>query len=79
MSTASMNIFDISLLCIYMFFLECILRHRVSGITGYVYFQFYCCCSVAQSCLTLCDPMDCSTTGFPVFHHLLELAQTHVH
>ena len=38
-----------------------------------------CCCSVAKSCLTLCDPMDCSTPGFPVLHYLLELAQTHVH
>ena len=38
-----------------------------------------CCCSVAQSCLTLCDPMDCSTLGFPVFHYLPEFAQTHVH
>ena len=38
-----------------------------------------CCCSVARSCPTLCDPMDCSTPGFPVLHHLLELAQTHVH
>ena len=35
--------------------------------------------SVAQSCLTLCDPMDCSTPGFPVHHLLPELAQTHVH
>ena len=35
--------------------------------------------SVAQSCLTLCDPMDCSTPGFPVHHQLLEFAQTHVH
>ena len=35
--------------------------------------------SVTQSCLTLCDPMDCSTLGFPVHYHLLELAQTHVH
>ena len=35
--------------------------------------------SVAQLCLTLCDPMDCSTPGFPVHHQLLELAQTHVH
>ena len=35
--------------------------------------------SVAQSCLTLCNPMDCSTPGFPVHHQLLELAQTHVH
>ena len=37
-----------------------------------------CCCSVAQSYPSLCDPMDCSTPGFPVPHHLLELAQTHV-
>ena len=37
------------------------------------------CCSVAQSCLTLCYATDCSTLGFPVLHHLLELAQTHVH
>ena len=35
--------------------------------------------SVAQSCLTLCDSMDCSMPGFPVLHHLLELAQIHVH
>ena len=35
--------------------------------------------SVAQSRLTLCDPMDCSKAGFPVHHQLLELAQTHVH
>ena len=35
--------------------------------------------SVAQSCLTLCDPMDCSTLGFPVHHQLLQLTQTHVH
>ena len=33
--------------------------------------------SVTQSCLTLCDPMDCSTPGLPVHHQLL--AQTHVH
>ena len=31
--------------------------------------------SVAQSCLTLCDPMDCSMPGFPVHHQLLELTQ----
>ena len=40
---------------------------------------YFCCCSVAQSCLTFRDPMDCSTSGFPVLHHLLELAQTPVH
>ena len=35
--------------------------------------------SVAQSCPTLCDPMDCSTPGLPVHHQLPEHAQTHVH
>ena len=35
--------------------------------------------SVAQSCPTLYDPMDCSFPGFPVHHQPLELAQTHVH
>ena len=34
---------------------------------------------VAQSCPTLCDPMDCSTPGFPVHHQLPELARMHVH
>ena len=32
-----------------------------------------------QSCLTICNPMDCSTPGFPVHPQLLKLAQTHVH
>ena len=35
--------------------------------------------SVAQLCLTLCDPMDCSTQGLPVYHQLPEFTQTHVH
>ena len=35
--------------------------------------------SVTQSCLTLCDPMDYSTPGLPIHHHLLEFTQTHVH
>ena len=39
-------------------------------------FQFS---SVVQSCLTLCDPMDCTTPGLPVHHQLPELSQTHVH
>ena len=44
--------------------------------THTVYSQFS---SVTQSCPSLCDPMDCSTSGFPVHHQLPELAQTHVH
>ena len=35
--------------------------------------------SVAELCLTLCDPMNCSTTGFPVNHQLPEPTQIHVH
>ena len=44
--------------------------------SGYCTVQF---CSVTQSCLTVCDPMDCSTPGLPVHHQLLEFTQTHVH
>ena len=40
---------------------------------------FLCCCSVIQSRLTFCNPMDCNMWGFPVLHHLPELAQTHVY
>ena len=43
------------------------------------YLALNCCRSIVQSCLTFCDPMDCSTPGFPVLHHLPELAQTHAH
>ena len=35
--------------------------------------------SVALSCLTLCNPMDCRIRGLPVHHQLLEFTQTHVH
>ena len=35
--------------------------------------------SVAPSCLTLCDPMNCNTPGLPVHHQLPEFTQTHVH
>ena len=37
------------------------------------------CCSVAQLCLTLCNPMDCGTPGFHALYYLLEFAQTHGH
>ena len=38
-----------------------------------------CCCSVTESCPTLCDPMNCSTPGFPVLHCLPEFTQIYVH
>ena len=46
-----------------------------------VFYLLYCLCtcSVTQSCLTICDPMDCSMPGFPVLHHLPEFDQTLVH
>ena len=59
--------------------LENVLRVHQKVYSAGVLFGGCCCCSVAQSCLTLCDPMDCSTRGFPVHHHLPELAQTPVH
>ena len=37
------------------------------------------CCSVPKSGLTPCDPIDCSTPGFPVLHHLPKFAQTQIH
>ena len=55
-------------------------RIRISLEFAFCLASFLCCyCSVAKSCLTLYDPVDCSTPGFPVHHQLLELSQTHVH
>ena len=39
----------------------------------------YYCCSVTKSCLTFCDPMDCSMPGCPVLHHLPGFAEIHIH
>ena len=41
--------------------------------------DLFCCFPVTQSCLTLCEPTDGSTPGFPVLHYLLKFFQTHVH
>ena len=41
--------------------------------------RYICCCSVAQLCPTLCNPMDCSTPGLPALQHFLEFAQIHIH
>ena len=49
---------------------------NISCVCIYVQVQFS---SAAQSCQPFCNPMDCSTPGFPVHHQLPELAQTHVH
>ena len=52
-------------------------QHRLPKILGHV--MATCCCSVSQSCPTLCNPMDCSTPGLHVPYHLQEFAQTHIH
>ena len=51
---------------------------KVSKFERFDVSHFNICCSGPQSCPTLCDPMDCSTPGFPV-HHQLPFIQTHVH
>ena len=48
-------------------------------LTFYFFLDHWSVSSIAQSCPTLCDPMDCSMPGFPVHHQLPELTQTHVH
>ena len=55
------------------FYLSCPWKKDSSGS------HFCYCCSVAKSCLTLCDPKDCSTTSFLVLYYLLEFAHTHIH
>ena len=55
---------------------QCPVRYSVNPIIQLSSVQFS---SVAQSCPTLCNPMDCSTPGFPIHHQLLELAQTQAH
>ena len=40
---------------------------------------FSCCCSVAKSCLSLCDPMDCSIPASSVLYYLLQFAQIYIH
>ena len=52
----------------------CVYHKKIFPRRQYSFFS-----SVAWSCPTLCDPMDCSTPGFPVHHQLPECTQTHVH
>ena len=50
--------------------------HKLLKLAFFTSIQFS---SVAQSCLTFCDPMNCSTPGLPVHHQLPEITQTHDH
>ena len=50
-------------------------RHQEYLFGARIHDNILCCCSVAQSCLSLCDPMGCSMPVFSVLHHLSEFAQ----
>ena len=54
-------------------------EYSLEGLMLKLKLNICCCCSVAQSCPTLCDPMGWSTPGLPVLCDLPEPAQTHVH
>ena len=62
----------------HLFYLDYLLNELTQTIS-FTYYNTLCCCSVAKSCPTLYDPMDCSMPGFPVLHHPPEFAQTHTH
>ena len=58
----------------------CTFRRRDAFLTKHLHCGFSpSVSSVAQSCPTLCDPVGCSTSGFPVYHQFPELTQTLVH
>ena len=65
-------------LLIYILYICCNFLGNTSLDEKWSFFTSRCCCSVSQSRPTLCDPMDCSTPGFPVLHHLPRFAQMHV-
>ena len=57
---------------------SCLLLAVWTGKFQWLHYVF-CCCSVIKSCMTLRNPMDCSTPGLPVPHYLPEFAEAHVH
>ena len=61
------------------FFSKLIIYFSTNWVCSYTISTWETLSSVAQLCQTLCDPMDCSTPGFPVLHYLLEFAQSRVH
>ena len=56
----------------------CVYTHVYGLVVLKLYYSYFC-CSVAKSCPTLCDPVDCSTPGAPVLNSLPEFAQIYVH
>ena len=65
--------------CVFLRWILCQLLHLLS-FSPFLPFFLFCFIAVQSLCrVWLCDPVDCSTPGFPDLHHLLEFAQTHVH
>ena len=65
----------LGLLTVLIQFIELFLFYFMIYLNSHSFF----CCSVTKSCPTRCDPMDCSTSGSPDLHYLLEFAQIDVH
>ena len=55
---------------------QCFLKFTHSSLLE---LKYWICCSVAKSCLTVFDPMDCRMPGFPVHHHIPKFSQIHIH
>ena len=62
-----------------LFLWVCFFFFLVHMVSGTMLICLSLCCSVAQSCLTLCNPMDCRTPTSPDLHYLPEFSQSHVH
>ena len=75
MLSFTQTLLDLLFHLLFMIYLE----HFCKQFAHNSHFQFNQFSSVTQSCPTLYDPMDCSTPGFPVLHHLPEHSQTRVH
>ena len=73
--TLSNFVFSLCVVYCFQFYIKLFKKKRKNRTTKN---QFCDCCSVSQSCPTLYHPIECSTPGFSVLHHLLDLAQTHV-
>ena len=78
LSTFSLSPLSLLLSCDLIFYTDVKLNWKVKSLVLWCSLQVQF-SSVTHSCLTLCNPMDCSTPGFPVLHQLLKLTQTHVH
>ena len=69
----------VSLPLLFFFMVELLIESVYSYFSGVIRGSSVQFSSVAQSCLTVCDPMNHSTPGLPVHHQLPEFTQTHVH